>query len=150
MRYLADFHVGQTYTAGPVDVTAEEIVAFAKRYDPQVFHLDPQAAENTFFKGLAASGWMTAALTMRMLTESGLDIAWGVIGREVVSLGWPRPTRPGDVLRVVTEVLEVKPSRSRTDMGTVRVRTDTFNQNDDLVQSMTSVLIVPVAEQAQP
>jgi len=143
MRYLSDFETGQQFSAGPLDVAAEEIIAFARRYDPQVFHLDAEAAEQTFFKGLASSGWMTASLTMRMLVDSGIDIAWGVIGREVEAITWPRPVRPGDSLRVVSEVVEVTPSRSRADRGTIRVRSETFNQNDELVQSMTARLMVP-------
>jgi acyl dehydratase len=142
MRYLADFEVGQTFTAGPVEVKAEEIISFARSYDPQYFHTDPEAAEASFFKGLASSGWMTAALTMRMLVDSKVGISGGMIGSEV-QLAWPRPTRPGDVLRVVTEVLEVIPSRSKPERGSLRIRTDTYNQNDELVQTMTSRVMCP-------
>lgn len=144
MRYLGDFEVGQHFCAGPVSVDKENIVGFARLYDPQPFHLDPQAAEASLFQGLAASGWMTAALTMRMLVDSGLDIAWGVIGREIESLAWPRPVRPGDRLHAVSEVLEIIPSRSRPDRGMIRVKTDTFNQDDAVVQTMTARLVVPV------
>lgn len=143
MRCLEDFTPGQTFSAGPVEVTAEEIVAFARRYDPQPFHTDVVAATDSFFQGLAASGWMTASLTMRMLVHSGLEIGWGLIGREVESLGWPRPTRPGDVLRAVSQVTEILPSRSRPDRGMIRVRTDTLNQRDEVVQTMTARLMVP-------
>lgn len=143
MRYLSDFEAGQRYEAGPVAVETEEIIAFARRYDPQIFHLDPDAAEKTFFNGLAASGWMTASLTMRMLVDSGMDIAWGLIGREVEQIGWPRPVRPGDSLHVVSEVVEVATSRSRPDRGFIRVRTETFNQNGEQVQTMTARLMVP-------
>ncbi len=145
MRYLSDFSPGQRFHAGPVEVETEEIVRFAQRYDPQPFHTDPEAAEHSFFGGLAASGWMTAALTMRMLVTSpdGCAGAWGVIGRDVESLGWLRPVRPGDRLRAVSEVLEVMPSHSRPDRGMIRVRTDTFNQNEEMVQTMTARLLVP-------
>lgn len=143
MRYLEDFQPGQTFAAGPMDVEAEEIIRFAERYDPQAFHMDPAAARQTFFKGLVASGWMTVGLTMRMLVTSGMDIAGGVIGREVEALGWPRPVRPGDRLRTVSEVIAVTPSRSRPERGMIRLRTDTFNQNDELVQTMTTRIVVP-------
>ncbi|HVI52110.1 MAG TPA: MaoC family dehydratase [Candidatus Sulfotelmatobacter sp.] len=141
MRYMEDFQPGQIFSAGPVEITAEEVMAFASRYDPQPFHTDLQAAEDSFFKGLAASGWMTASLTMRMLVECGLDIAGGLIGREV-ELGWPRPTYAGDVVRTLSEVLEVVPSRSKPERGMIRVRTETLNQRDEVVQTMTARLMV--------
>jgi acyl dehydratase len=144
MRYLSDFVTGQRFEGGPVDVATTDIIEFAKVFDPQPFHTDPRAAEETFFDGLAASGWMTAALTMRMVVGSGIDIAWGVIGREVQSLGWPRPVRPGDRLRVTSQVLEIRPSSSRPDRGTMRLLTETFNQREEVVQTMTSLLMVPV------
>lgn len=143
MLYLCDFAPGQTYAGGPVTVETDEVLTFANRYDPQYFHTDPEAAKSSLFGGLASSGWMTAALTMRMLVSSGMDIAGGMIGREVEKLGWPRPTYPGDVLRVLSEVLDVLPSRSRPDRGMIRVRTDTFNQRDEIVQSMTTLIVVP-------
>ena len=141
MRYMEDFERGQCFYAGPITVTAEEVVAFAQRYDPQPFHTDPVAAEQSFFKGLVASGWMTASLTMRMLVGCGLNVAGGMIGREV-ELGWPRPTYAGDVLRTVSEVLEVMPSRSSPERGMIRVRTETFNQRDEVVQVLTARLMV--------
>jgi acyl dehydratase len=141
MRYMEDFAAGQSFTAGPVEVTAEEVVAFASRYDPQPFHTDHAAAEQSFFKGLASSGWMTGALTMRMLVDCGLNIAGGLIGRDV-ELTWPRPTYAGDSLRTVSEVLEVIPSRSKPDRGMIRVRTETLNQRDEVVQVMTARMLV--------
>jgi acyl dehydratase len=144
MRYLSDFEAGQRFFGGPVEVRTDEVIAFGRQYDPQPFHTDAQAAEKSFFNGLAASGWLTAALTMRMLVGSGMDIPWGVIGREIESLGWPRPVRPGDSLRVVSEVRDVRPSRSRPEMGVVRMQSDTFNQKGELVQTLTARLIVPV------
>ncbi len=142
MRYLADFEPGQLFTAGPVEVTQEEVISFASRYDPQPFHTDPVAAEDSFFKGLASSGWMTAALTMRLFAESGLGIAGGLIGRDV-ELHWPRPTYPGDMLRAETEVLEVIPSRSRPDRGMIRVKVTTLNQRDEVAQTMLCRMLVP-------
>ena len=141
MRYMEDFAKGQSFYAGPITVTAEEVMAFAHRYDPQPFHTDPVAAEQSFFKGLASSGWMTASLTMRMLVDCGMNIAGGLIGRDV-ELGWPRPTYAGDVLRTVSEVLDVMPSRSSPERGMIRVRTETFNQRDEVVQLMTARLMV--------
>ncbi len=142
-RYLEDFTPGQRFSAGTVTVEAEAIMAFARSFDPQPFHTDPAAAEDTFFQGLAASGWHTAAMTMRLLVESGLGVPWGIIGREVEQIGWPRPTRPGDRLRIESEVIEVRRSKSKPSMGTARIRTHTFNQDDALVQTMTAALIVP-------
>ncbi len=142
-RYLEDFTPGQRFFAGTVTVDAEAIMAFARQFDPQPFHTDPATAEATVFKGLAASGWHTAALTMRMLVESDIRFAWGIIGREVEQIGWPRPTRPGDRLRIESEVMEVRRSRTRPDMGTARLRTETFNQDDAVVQTMVAALIVP-------
>ena len=143
MRMLDDFFPQQQFFGGPEAVTPDEIIAFASRYDPQYFHLDAEAAQNSLFGGLAASGWLTASLTMRMLVASQLDIQGGMIGREVESIRWPRPVYPGDVLRTVTTVLEVIPSRSRADRGTVRIQTETFNQRDELVQNMSAALFMP-------
>jgi acyl dehydratase len=143
-KYFEDVKPGDRVEHGSLTVTAEEIVAYARQFDPQPFHLDPVAAEGTLFKGLAASGWHTAGLTMRLIVESDAGFAWGIIGRAVERIEWPRPTRPGDALRIVSEVLETQPSRSRPEIGMVRVRTETFNQRDELVQSMVSALVVPV------
>ena len=108
MLYLEDIKPGDQYTTNEHSITEDEITTFAKNFDPQPFHTDPEAAKNTFFQGLAASGWHTAALTMRLLVESGLPIAGGIIGAGG-ELAWPRPTRPGDVLHVESTVLEVTP-----------------------------------------
>lgn len=112
-RYLEDFVVGQTFGSGRLRVTKEQIKAFAAEFDPQPFHLDEAAAQDTFFQGLAASGWHTAALTMRLLVESELKPAGGVIGAGFEEFRWPKPVRPGDELHIESEVLEVRPSRSR-------------------------------------
>lgn len=141
--YLDDFVVGARYEAGPITVDKDEVIAFAKRYDPQPFHTDPEAAKTTLFAGLAASGWMTGSLTMRMLIESGNIPTGGLIAREVEKIEWPRPTRPGDTLRAVSEVIEVIPSKTKPDRGMLRMRTTTTNQNGEVVQTMTALLVVP-------
>src|ERR1700712_4644683 len=110
--YLEDLQVGDVFTSGEITVTAEEIVAFASRYDPQPFHTDPEAAKNSFFGGLAASGWHTAALTMSLVVTQGPQFSGGTIGAGG-ELNWPTPTRPGDRLHVRVTVLEVTPSQSR-------------------------------------
>ncbi|MGL4285010.1 MAG: MaoC family dehydratase [Phreatobacter sp.] len=140
--YLDDLQVGQTFTSGSLTVDEAAIKAFAGQFDPQPFHLDDEAAKATFFGGLAASGWHTAALTMRLLVDGGAPIAGGIIGGggEIV---WPRPTRPGDVLTVVSEVLEVTPSRSKPDRGMVTMRNETRNQRGEPVQVFTVKLVVP-------
>lgn len=141
-RYLEDFAVGQTYGSGRLTVDAERIKAFAAEFDPQPFHLDEATAHGTLFRGLAASGWHTAALTMRLLVGSELAPAGGLIGAGLEELRWPKPVRPGDELRVESEILEVRPSQSRPEQGVIRIRTTTFNQNGDVVQVFTGNLIV--------
>jgi acyl dehydratase len=139
--HLEDFTVGQIFGSGPLKVDAGEIKAFAAAFDPQPFHLDEQSARDTFFKGLAASGWHTAALTMRLLVDSPIKPAIGIIGAGG-EISWPRPVRPGDELRIESEILEVRPSQSRPDRGTIKVRTTTLNQNGDAVQVLVANLIV--------
>jgi acyl dehydratase len=141
--YLEDFAAGQLYRSGTLTVTEAEIHEFAARYDPQPFHLDDAAARGTLFGGLAASGWHTAAMTMRLIVESEFRPAGGVIGGRMEEVQWPRPVRPGDVLRVETEVLEVRPSRSKPDQGMLRVRCTTLNQQDQPVQVIVPNLVVP-------
>jgi acyl dehydratase len=143
--HLEDLHPGQLHRSigDPVSVTADGIKAFARQFDPQPFHLDEATAAETFFKGLAASGWHTAAITMKLLVEGGLPLAGGIIGAGVEEVRWPRPVRPGDQLRVESEVLEVRPSRSHPDQGLAKIRTTTLNQNGEPVQVMTSHLVVP-------
>jgi len=142
-RYLEDFRVGQTFSSGTLRVDAERIKRFAAEFDPQPFHLDEHTARETMFRGLAASGWHTAALTMRLLVESGLNPAGGVIGAGVEELRWPRPVRPGDELRIESEVIEVRPSQSRPEQGWIKLRTTTLNQNGEPVQSFVANLLVP-------
>jgi len=144
-RYLDDFAVGQVYrTTGRKRVTAEEIRRFAGEFDPQPFHLDETAARDTFFGGLAASGWHTAAVTMRLLVDSEFKAANGLIGAGFDELRWPQPVRPGDELRVETEVIEVRASKSRPDIGFVKFRMRTLNQDDVAVQVGLCNLVVPV------
>ena len=139
--HLEDLSIGQRFVSQPLPVDAPAIKAFAGQFDPQPFHLDEQAAEASFFAGLAASGWHTAALTMRLIVES-VPLAGGVIGGGV-EVTWPQPTRPGDVLTVESEVVEVKPSRSKRDRGMVMLRSETRNQRREVVQAMTAKLVVP-------
>jgi acyl dehydratase len=139
--HLEDLAVGQRFTSGSHAVTVEAIKAFASQFDPQPFHLDEAAAAKSFFGGLAASGWHTAAITMKLLVESGLRLSGGLIGAGG-ELTWPRPTRPGDVLTVVSEVMAVTPSRSRPERGFVTVKCETRNQNGEAVQVMTSRMLV--------
>jgi acyl dehydratase len=140
--YLDDLHVGQRFTSRTHMIDVAQIKDFARQFDPQPFHQDEDAAKDTLFAGLAASGWHTAAITMRLLVESGLPLMGGVIGAGG-ELAWPKPTRPGDTLQVESEVMEITPSRSRPDRGTVIVRSLTRNQQNEVVQELTARLIVP-------
>ncbi len=140
--YLEDLAVGQRFGSGRARVEAEAIKAFASQFDPQPFHLDDEAAKESFFRGLAASGWHTAALTMRLVVTGDFKPAGGVIGASN-EISWSRPVRPGDELRVESEVMEVRPSKSRPHQGLVKLRSTTFNQNDEPVQELIANLIVP-------
>jgi acyl dehydratase len=140
--YLDDFHVGRKFGSGRLRVETDQIKAFAAEFDPQPFHLDEEVAKSSFFGGLAASGWHTAALTMRLLVTGDFKPAGGVIGASN-EINWTRPVRPGDELRVESEVLEVRPSKSRPEQGLIKVRSTTLNQNDEPVQVLTANLIVP-------
>ena len=142
-RYLEDFAVGQTFGSGRLRVEKERIKSFAAEFDPQPFHLDEAAARDSIFRGLAASGWHTAALTMRLLVESELKPAGGIVGAGFDEFRWPTPVRPGDELRVESEVLEVRPSKSRPDIGVVKIRTTTYNQKNEAVQVNVGNLMVP-------
>jgi acyl dehydratase len=139
--YLEDVSVGQRLSSGSYEMTAERIKEFATAYDPQPFHLDEEAARKSLFGGLAASGWHTAAITMRLNVESGLPIAGGIIGAGG-EIHWPRPTRPGDILRVESEVLEITPSRSKPDRGIVTVLSTTLNQRGEIVQTFKARLVM--------
>lgn len=140
--YLEDLAVGDRFTSAEHALDAQQIKAFAGEFDPQPFHLDDEAAKGTLFGGLAASGWHTAAITMRLLVTSGMPLAGGIVGAGG-ELNWPRPTRPGDRLHVLSEVTEIVPSRSRPDRGMVTVRSETRNQRGEAVQVLVSKLVVP-------
>lgn len=140
--YLEDLHVGQRFKSATHALDEAQIKTFAAQFDPQPFHLDAASAKGTLFAGLAASGWHTAAITMRLLVDGGAPIAGGVIGAGA-EIAWPKPTRPGDILQVESEILEVTPSRSRADRGTVIMRSETFNQRGEVVQTLTAKLVVP-------
>ena len=142
-KYLEDFEVGQKYRSGSFHVNAEQIKTFAAEFDPQPFHLNDDAARNSLFAGLAASGWHTAAITMKLLVEGELRPAGGIIGAGFDELRWPLPVRPGDDLRVESEILDVRRSKSRPQQGLIKVRTTTLNQNDERVQVAIANLLVP-------
>jgi acyl dehydratase len=137
-----DLYVGQRFTSGTRLIEQDEIIAFAKQFDPQPFHTDPAAAKLTLFQGLVASGWHTAAMTMRLLIDSGLSIDGGMVGAGG-ELTWPRPTRPGYILQVETEVVELRPSRSRPDRGLATIRSETKNQQGEVLQILFARLVVP-------
>nr|WP_283938566.1 MaoC family dehydratase [Sphingomonas alba] len=133
--YLEDLHVGQRFESAPHHIDSEQIVAFAKEFDPQPFHLSEEGARGTLFGSLAASGWHTAALTMRMLVES-TPFADGLVGAQL-ELAWPKPTRPGMTLRVFSEITDIKPSRSKPNMAMVAMRNETRDQEGEAVQVFT-------------
>jgi acyl dehydratase len=141
--YYDDLAVGQIFSTATLRVNAEEIKAFARQFDPQPFHLDDEAAKATMFGGLAASGWHTAALLMRLIVESGPPIAGGILGSGIDELRWLRPVRPGDELHVQCEVVEMRPSASRPSQGWVRMRNTVIAQDGVAVMSMIANLIVP-------
>jgi acyl dehydratase len=139
--YLEDLNVGQRFTSATYLITEEQIKSFAREFDPQPFHLDDAAAQNTVFRGLAASGWHTAAVAMKLLVTSGLPLGNGIIGLGG-DLSWPKPTRPGDTLHVESEVLEITPSNSKPNQAVVRVRSTTLNQKGEAVHEFTSKVLV--------
>ena len=139
--YLEDLRVGQRFASGTYVMEAPRIKAFAAEFDPQPFHVDESAAEATVFKGLVASGWHTAAVAMRLLVTGGLPFANGLVGLGG-EIAWPRPTRPGDILHVESEIVEITPSRSKPHQGIVTVRVTMFNQNGEAVYLLTAGLLV--------
>ncbi|PBB96783.1 MaoC family dehydratase [Mesorhizobium sp. WSM3862] len=139
--FLDDLHIGQTFISGTHAIDEAQIKTFAVQFDPQPFHTDTEAAAETFFRGLAASGWHTAAITMRLNVEGGLPFAGGIIGAGG-EINWPYPTRVGDILHVENEVVEITPSRSRPDRGIVTVVSRTLNQRADVVQTLKAKLVV--------
>ena len=144
---LKDLHIGQAFASAVHVLDEDQIKTFARQFDPQPFHLDDEAAKPTIFAGLAASGWHTAAITMKLLVES-LPLAGGIIGGGG-EISWPRPARPGDALRV-SKVVEITPSRSRPDRGMVVMRSETLNQRGEAVQILTAKLVVARRAKEKP
>jgi acyl dehydratase len=145
--YFEDLHPGMKFASlSNYRVTADEIKEFAERYDPQPFHLDEAAGESSFFKGLAASGWLTAAIVMRLRVQS-IRIAGGMIGAGVEEMRWMQPVRPNDVLRTEAEILNVRHSEKRPTFGVVRSRTLVFNQRDELVMRSIVNFLAPLRQQ---
>ena len=142
-RYLEDFAVGQSFGSGRLRIEGARALAFAAEFDPQPFHLDEAAARRSIFGGLTASGWHTAAVTMRLLVETGHKPAGGIVGVGLDECRWPRPVRPGDELRVACEVIEVRPSKSRPEQGLIKLRTTALNQEDEPVLVHVVNLVVP-------
>lgn len=136
LLYVEDLSVGMTFASAPVKISEADIIAFAKEYDPQPFHIDPEAAKHTVFKGLAASGWHTMALTMRLIVECA-PLAGGIVGFGG-EISWPRATRPGDELSVECEILDITPSRSKPHLSVATLRSVTKNQKGETVQVLTS------------
>ncbi len=141
LKYLDDLQVGERFISATHTLDAAQIKAFASQFDPQPFHLDELAAQDTLFGALAASGWHTAALTMKLLVSGPLRLVNGVIGA-AVEVSWPRPTRPGDVLHVESEIVALAPSRSRPAQGIATLRNETLNQHGQVVQKMVAKLLV--------
>lgn len=147
--YFEDFHIGQLFhSAGSAKITAEEIKEFSEKYDPQPFHLDEAAGEGSFFKGLAASGWLTAAVVMRLRVQS-VKVFGGMIGAGVEEMRWTEPVRPNDAIRTEIEVVGVRQSTSRKDYGIVRTRTLAFNQNNIVVMRSTVNFLAPLRSPLQ-
>jgi acyl dehydratase len=140
--YLEDLHIADRFGSDTIAVTEEGIIAFARDFDPQAFHLERKAAEESIFEGLATSGWHTAAMSMKLFVTGELKLAGGSIGLGVDELRWPQPVRPGDVLRLETEILDVRGSRSKPDRGIIRIRNVTTNQRGAVVQTFTAFVMV--------
>ena len=147
-RYYDDLKVGDRFKSEPLGVTEKELIEFAHRFDPQMFHLSRRRAERSVFKGLIASGWHTAAMSMRLFVQT-LNFAEGAIGLGVDELRWPNAVRPGDMLTVDTKIVKLRPSKSRPGHGIIRLRTVTTNQRDEVVQTMLASAMVPRRTQEQ-
>ena len=142
--YFEDLAIGLSWQSGPVEVTQADIIAFAQSFDPQPFHTDPQAAAaHRLFRGLAASGWHTAALSMRLFATGETAPAGGIIGNGIDELRWPRPVRPGDSLTLTSEVVELRAPEPGKSVGWARIRNTTRNQNGEVVQSLVATLSIP-------
>jgi acyl dehydratase len=142
-RVFEDFLAGNRLISSTHRVTADAVMEFARAFDPQIFHLDPKAAEQTLFGGLAASGWHTAAVSMRLFIDT-MEVAGGIIGMGVEELKWPNAVRPGDDVRVEIEILEARRSKSRPGYGIIRIRNVTKNQRDEVVQSFMASAMLPM------
>ena len=142
MRYFEDLKVGDKFNTTEYEMAAADIIAFGRQYDPQAFHVDADAARATLFGQLVASGWHTAAVSMRLMVQGDMKLDGGVIGQAMESMRWPRPVLPGDRLRVVSEVVELRPAPARPDRGLLVLRCRTYNQNGKVVQDMTATLLV--------
>jgi acyl dehydratase len=140
--YLEDLNVGDRFGSDTIEVTKENIFGFARQFDPQPFHLDQKAAEQSIFKELTASGWHTAAISMRLFVTGEFQPVGGSIGLAVDELRWPQPVRPGDILKVETEILDVRKSRSKPDRGIIRIRNVTTNQRGEIVQTFMAFVMV--------
>src|SRR5215472_9369003 len=139
--YLEDLRVGQRFTSGTYVVESSRIKEFAAEFDPQPFHLDDDKAQASLFKGLAASGWHTAAIAMRLLATGGLPLANGIVGLGG-DISWPRPTRPADTLRLESEIVAITPSRSKPNQAVVAVRSTMLNQKGEPVYVLNAKLLV--------
>lgn len=139
MRYFEDFQIGQVHEAGPHKVTREEMLAFAHQYDPQSFHLDDEAGRRTIYGGIIASGWLTAAISHRLLVECVLKDVAGLGSPGVDELRWLRPVRPDDALSLRVEVVELIPSRSKRDRGAIRYRMELRNQQGEVVMTLSAI-----------
>src|SRR5262245_4411760 len=148
LLYFDDLQIGQRFTSGTHRIDAEQIKEFATQFDPQPFHLDAEFAQATLFQGLVASGWHTAAVTMRLIVE-GVPLAGGLIGLGG-EITWPKPTRPDAVLHVESEIVALRPSGSRSDRGVATIRSETHNQSGEIVQVFTAKLVVPRRSTAEP
>jgi acyl dehydratase len=140
--FLEDLHVGDRFGSEAIAVTEQDIIAFARDFDPQPFHLDRTASEQSVFKELVASGWHTAAMSMKLFVTGKLKLAGGSVGLGVDELRWPRPVKPGDTLRLETEILDVRPSKSKPDRGIIRIRNVTTNQDGQVVQTFVASVLV--------
>ena len=141
-HYFDDLKAGDRFKSDQFEVTEKQLIEFAYKFDPQMFHLDRKSAERTIFKGLIASGWYTAAITMRLFVRT-LNFAEGAIGLGVDELRWPNAVRPGDTLQVETEIVDLRPSRSKPNYGIIRLRNVTTNQGGEVVQTMIASAMIP-------
>ena len=139
MRYFEDFHVGDTFDLGQISVTEEEIISFARQFDPQPFHVDPQRAKNSYFGELVASGWHTTALFMRLFVDGLLNESASLASPGVDNVRWPKPVRPGDTLSARFTVIDSTPSRSRATLGIIRSNCEMFNQHNELVLTLAGI-----------